>query len=176
VTIKNTAIQNFSYGIYLRNSSFNTLLDNSILDTPYGIFITLAFNYVGGTHHNIVQGNVLDVKYRQGITLNYSHNNALIENTLSSNWDGIALFYSNSNTIEANDITFSNRGIALYYNTNTNTITGNSINGNGNTLGISLFASSLANKTMNNNSIIIDQDTGTTYSGIITGTGGNEST
>jgi parallel beta-helix repeat protein len=63
-----------------------------------------------------------------GILLNHSDNNRIVENTLVNDSYGINLQYSNSNSIETNNINTNMAcGIALWYFSNNNTISGNNV-------------------------------------------------
>jgi len=42
VTIKNTNIKNFSYGVYIRSSSFNTVSGNTITNNGHGVHLYLS--------------------------------------------------------------------------------------------------------------------------------------
>jgi len=85
-----------------------------------------------------------------GIYLNYSNNNTIINNNISSNEDdGIYLRYSNNNSISNNNISSNDcDGIDLY-KSNNNIISNNNIRSNDND-GIALYSS---NNNILNNSI-----------------------
>ncbi|MHC4461352.1 MAG: PKD domain-containing protein [Planctomycetota bacterium] len=133
VTVRNVNVQRFSYGIYLYNSSGNSLMDNtSGWNNSYGIYLynsgdnTLTSNTASNNH--------------EGIFLRYSGGNILITNTASNNYSGIYLYNSDHSTLIGNTASNNNLGIYLYYNCNNNTVTGNTVNLNNN-YGIYLYNS-----------------------------------
>jgi len=80
VTIKNTNIKGFGYGVDLADSSDNTLLENNITDnTEMGVQVWLQ---VGDS----------------------SDNNTLFGNTITNNWYGVYLFLSSNNLFRNNSI------------------------------------------------------------------------
>jgi parallel beta-helix repeat protein len=104
VTIKNTQIKGFFYGIYLYSSSTNSIVGNDI-----------TANIGAGIH----------LYY-------YSSDNIISENNIVKNGHGIDLFYhSKHNSITGNNIT-ANRGagILLYFHSDNNRISGNNITAN----------------------------------------------
>ena len=124
VTVRNTQIQNFNYGIYLGYSSNNTVIGNNI--TANG---------------------------RDGIYLDSSSNNSVIRNNITANnWSGIYLFSSFNNTAVGNNITNNDYGIHLGSYSSNNTVIGNDITNN-NRYGIWLYSSSTSNNSVIRNNI-----------------------
>ena len=112
VTLKNIEVTNFSYGIYLNSSSYNTITSN------------------------IASSNKVD-----GIRLYYSGNNTVTANIASSNFDGIYLNSSSNNTLAGNTVSSNNfDGIYLGHSSNNNTVIGNTASNN--EYGIRLYNSS----------------------------------
>jgi len=102
VTIQNTNIQDFKYGIVLQTSFYNTISRNNIKNN------------------------------RNGIDLTYSYDNIISGNTIKSNIWGIGFFGGSHNIISGNIITANGDGFHMYgsYNTITgNTISNNSNDG-----------------------------------------------
>jgi len=103
VTIKNTRIEGFSYGIYLESTSQNAI------------------------HGNNITGSTLD-----GIGLYDSQNNTISFNNIKENgWSGIGLYFSSSNNISENYIENNYYGITFFDSQN-NSILHNSFISNTN--------------------------------------------
>ena len=125
VTIKNTDIKNFDYGIRLYSSSHNSISGNNITANPWGGIV------LGGSSYNSISGNKITANPWIG-------------------WWGIGLLESsNYNSISGNNITNSwALGISLWFSSNYNSISGNNITNNG--FGIHVYQSS-DNKIYHNN-------------------------
>ena len=173
VTIKDTEIKTFEYGIYLDSSSnnsifgnnirantqggmrfgsssnCNTVYGNNITNNCYGIF--LLFDSSGNT----INKNNITANTGDSIYLYESSNNTINKNDITANNGGGMRFgsSSNCNTVYGNNITNNEHGILLEWSSN-NTIFGNSITNN--RLGIRLYESS--NNTINGNSITNNND------------------
>jgi len=78
VTIKNANIKNFEYGIWLRESSNNSISENNI-----------------------------QTNEQHGILLVHSSNNNISTNTMENNAYGIRLYYCTDNSIFRNNITYN---------------------------------------------------------------------
>ncbi|MCK4435164.1 right-handed parallel beta-helix repeat-containing protein, partial [Candidatus Bathyarchaeota archaeon] len=76
VTIKNTNIKNFLYGVYLTSSSTN-----------------------------VVSGNNITNNNGDGVYLYYSSNNTILGNSITNNGAGVDLGSSSNNTVYGNNIT-----------------------------------------------------------------------
>jgi parallel beta-helix repeat protein len=123
ITIKNTKITSFQYGIHTYPSLVcSTLLDNTITE-----------NYVG-------------------IWCSISSNNTISGNNITNNWNeaGIVVYGSSNNTISGNYITNSSRGIFVIDSSSYNSISGNNITANRD-IGIGLYVSSSYNSISGNN-------------------------
>jgi parallel beta-helix repeat protein len=143
VTIKNTNIKNFSYGILLDSSSNNSIAGNNITaNNELGIWLYSSSN-------NSIAGNNATNSWH-GILLDSSSNNSIVGNNITANNElGIWLYSSSNNSIVGNNITANNLyGIELHSSSN-NSIAGNSITAN-NGNGISLYHSSNNNISGNN--------------------------
>jgi parallel beta-helix repeat protein len=141
VTVKNTRIENFDYGVMLgssynntisrcnitkntyigvlvSNSQYNNISENSVVDNFYGVKLYLSSN-------NIISGNNISANRRYGIELDYSSNNSISGNTITANSDcGILLSGSSNDSISSNIIA-NNSGVALEFSSYNNSITGN---------------------------------------------------
>jgi parallel beta-helix repeat protein len=102
VTIKSIRIEAFTYGIYLWDSSANTLYANRIATcTDYGIHAW----YSSG---NSIHGNTITTSSKSGIWMYDGTGNSIYTNTITNNLNGIFFYYSYNNNISANTITNSN--------------------------------------------------------------------
>jgi parallel beta-helix repeat protein len=109
VTIKNTIIVGFWYGVYLNSTSYNILTGN-------------------GAHCTITENNITNNGY--GVGLYHSSDNHVFQNSITNNGDGIRLLRSSNNSISKNNIALNNsRGIYLYRSSD-NCITRNNITAN----------------------------------------------
>jgi parallel beta-helix repeat protein len=118
VTIMKTSIRYFTYGVWLKYSSNNTLCRNNITDNSYyGISL-------GSSNSNIIGNNITDNSI--GIVIVDSFNIMAGNNIADNSFDGIMLIASNNN-ITGNNITKNSRyGIWLWYGSD-NIIEGNGI-------------------------------------------------
>jgi parallel beta-helix repeat protein len=126
VSIKNTNIEDFTYGIKLDyHSDYNNLSGNNIRNSRIGIYLNFSNN-------NGVSGNNITGGYYDGIWLRSSSNNNVSGNSISANSNyGIELDYSsNNNNIVGNNVTDNTSGIVLSYSSNNNNIAGNNITNN----------------------------------------------
>jgi parallel beta-helix repeat protein len=119
VTIKNTTITN-SYGIYLVDSSDNTISGNNVTaNSNYGIYLDSS------SDNNTLSGNNITAN-SYGIELDSSSGNTVSGNNITANSYGISLDSSSGNTVSGNNITANSmHGISLDSSSN-NTIYHNS--------------------------------------------------
>lgn len=107
VTVENTEVTNFYYGIYLDSSYDNVIRDNDMTNNR-GDGIKLSYS-----SENTVTGNNM-TRNLDGIGLVYSEFNIICENNASDNTSsGIYLWRSNYNTIISNKVWLNNLGIWL---------------------------------------------------------------
>ena len=113
VTLKNTQIRNFAYGVSLGGlgcfSSYNNIINNSITqNTCDGLYFDYYSNY------NNITGNII-AENNNGIYLYCSSNNNIARNNIIANsYEGISLSYSsNDNSITENNIAHSWYGVTL---------------------------------------------------------------
>ncbi|MGZ4856769.1 MAG: NosD domain-containing protein, partial [Methanobacteriaceae archaeon] len=114
-----------SWGIYLENSSNNTISGNNINNSHYyGISLDVSYN-------NTISGNTITNCTYNGIELwDSSNNNTISGNNISSNYNGIYSGYAYYNTISGNNITDNNNdGVHIEYSEE-NTFTQNDVSGN----------------------------------------------
>ena len=154
VTIKNTNIKNFYYGIVLASSSGDNIFGNNITDNVYGIGYgnDLANLIFPSSNNNVYGNNITDNQY--GIHLVFaSSNNSIAGNNIANNHYGIYLDYSSDNNIAGNSITNNDYGIDLTSSvysgsSNYNNIVGNNITNK--IKGIRLYSSFYNSITGNN--------------------------
>ena len=92
VTVQNTKVTKFYYGVYLESSSNINLSGNADSNNTYGIMLDVSTNnMLVGSH---ASNNDLD-----GVYLVYSDNNILYGNTVSNNRYGMVLSESYNNRI-----------------------------------------------------------------------------
>ena len=176
VTIQNTNIQDFKYGIVLQTSFYNTISGNNIKNNRNGIDLTYSYDniisgntiksniwgigFFGGSH-NIISGNIITAN-GDGFHM-YGSYNTITGNTISNNSnDGFILRDSSMyNAIRENTITNNHNGIYLIRST-FNSIFENNITDNNN--GMYFFKLSSNNTIYSNNfvnndlQVLIDTD------------------
>lgn len=141
-------------GIYLTESSSNTITGNTCNNSRYGI-------YVNTSNNNTIAGNTCSNNSRYGIYLYRTSNNVVTRNTCNNNRGGIYMSGSssignNNNSITGNTCS-NNNDYGIYLNSDNNTITGNTYNNNGD--GIYLAGSNnntITGNTCNNGNRGID--------------------
>lgn len=103
VTIKNTEIKSFKYGIYLYNSSKNNISGNNIENNKYGVYLVRSDN-------NSVNGNnVANNQY--ALYLGSSDKNSVNRNCVANNEYGIRLYLSNNNDLYENIMNDNKRNL-----------------------------------------------------------------
>jgi parallel beta-helix repeat protein len=120
VTIANTTIQGFNYGIHLNQVTNSRITGNIIQNNNYyGVWLYPATN-------TTIANNSISFNQNVGITLADAVNNTVIHNNMTGNRDYCIYFYQNSdnNIISANLMGNSQTGIYVVNDTN-NKITDN---------------------------------------------------
>jgi len=143
VTIKNTNVKGFKYGIYLTSVSHNVIFRNNITNNTNGIRLspssdnnTLSQNniinslfgvIVSASSNNTISRNNI-TSFGSGIHLSgYSTRNNIYKNNIKNKGGGVWLLNSSNNRISENNITDSKMGINLLKYSNNNIISGNNI-------------------------------------------------
>jgi parallel beta-helix repeat protein len=101
VTVHNTFIGGFDFGVFLLNSSYSTIDNNTIMSTIDGIWLSSSSNI-----H--VTGNTLIANGFSGILLLESPNNCVSDNKVTNNQYGIFLWSSSNSSISGNTIAATN--------------------------------------------------------------------
>jgi parallel beta-helix repeat protein len=169
ITIKNTRIAGFQYGVYTYPSLVSSmLLNNTITENYDGVWLSVSSNNtISGNNvvnngwgisfdsssNNTISGNNITANNYYGIWLVDSGSNSISGNYITNNGgDGIWLESSSGNIVSGNNITANNRdGILLYNSSSYNSISGNYLTAN-NGDGVWLFSSS-SNSIFHNNFI-----------------------
>jgi parallel beta-helix repeat protein len=127
VTVRNTQVKGFFYGIVLTSSSnYNTISGNSVTaNSGYGIRLYSDCNYNGVYGNNITDNGV-------GILLHYASSNSISGNNITANsGNGIMLGWSHYNSIFGNTVAAnSGNGINFYAGGSYNSIVLNNITQN----------------------------------------------
>jgi len=143
--IENISASKNYYGIHIRNSRNNTFSQNSIAENTYGMLIknsndsrilkcNVTSNQWGmrmdNSALNSIRGNLISSSTADGISLENSHNNTIIENSIVENAEnffpeppiyfGVKLQNSSNNTIYHNNF-IDNGGQAEAISSNSNT-------------------------------------------------------
>jgi len=147
VTIKNTSIKGFYFGIYLdRDSSGSTISGNNIKNNRQGIQVygsgnTISENSIAANDYGIkiydcsgnqIFGNNITANNRDGISLEgyglapeRTRDNVISGNTITKNQRGVSLGqYSRYNSVIGNNITKNSSWGIEFYGSN-NTVSGN---------------------------------------------------
>jgi len=162
VTIRNTNVANFYYGIYLLQSSFCNVSGNNIANNNFGVRLNLSSNGI------ISCNNMISNDY--GIYLSSSSFCAISGNSITNNnHDGIRLYSSSFCAISGNSITNNDHGVYVYWYSHNSTISANTITSN-NYRGVCLHHSSFStisgnNITNNNSGVHIIESSSDTVSG-----------
>jgi parallel beta-helix repeat protein len=124
VTIKNTNIKNFYYGIEIGSSSSSTISGNNITNNAYGIQL------LDSSLNSTISGNNITANDWEGIELDSSLNSTISGNNITNNGgSGIWLYSCSDDSISGNNI--AKNGIGIYLDESlSNGIVGNSITNN----------------------------------------------
>jgi parallel beta-helix repeat protein len=152
VTIQNTLITNFYFGIWLNSSSdFNNIDKNTITNNSM-VGIGLTFS----SSHNNISGNGITNNVYAGIGLDHSSNNCISRNTIANDGYidtyGISLWSSSYNSISGNNITNNNVGIYLLESMS-DSIIGNNITAS---VSVGIDVGSSTNDTISGNTVTYD--------------------
>jgi parallel beta-helix repeat protein len=110
VKVNNTSIKNFGCGVYLHNSSGNTISGNNITNNSNGVLLSNSSN------SNDVEGNIIANNYHGVLFVNSSRFNTVSGNRITDNdYFGVSTgSSSNNNHVIGNNIIANNYGVHLY--------------------------------------------------------------
>ena len=126
----NTISSNMGTGISLIHSNNISVIENTLLNNSY---IGIELNHSSYNHifNNIASYQGKDTSYGYGINLYKSHNNSILQNTISYNSAiGILLGNSSNNNITLNSANHNYLGIRLTQTSNNNFVTQNNLKEN----------------------------------------------
>lgn len=110
VTIKNTNIKDFDYGVYLTSSSGNIIIGNNITNNnEEGIRIHFPSYF---SSNNSISGNTI-TNTRVGINVAGCSDNSISGNTITNLSYGLFVFFSDANIIFSNNVVAYEEGIVL---------------------------------------------------------------
>ncbi|MCQ1537339.1 PGF-pre-PGF domain-containing protein [Methanosarcina sp. KYL-1] len=143
--IENNVLSNNEYGIYLEESSGNTISGNNASDSDNeGIYL----EYSNG---NEILDNEVYYCGDEGINLEYSDNNTISDNTANENYKGIRLYESEFNNISSNNASCNEYPGIVLCEADNNTVTWNTVLETSDGKGINLYYSS--NNTLSYNTV-----------------------
>jgi len=136
VTIKNTNIKDFYYGVLFESASRNVLSANNIINNQYGVVFLWSSNYnsisennvadnengvwVYESNNNIIFGNNLTNNYYEGLNLAWTSNNTLLENKINGSRYNFGVSYGFMHLIDVSNLV---NGMPIYYLVNQNDLT-----------------------------------------------------
>ena len=167
ITVKNVIIEHFQYGLWLKNSSENTILDCTVTNNrEWGLRL-----YNTSNSNNIVSNNFINNHFGGVQVFNESNNNLFSNNEFNMNAKGLEIATSQDNTIANNYIHGNDDGVVISDRRNIITenvitenfdrgiflsgskegvVTSNTIESNG----IGLISTSGSNNTINYNNFV----------------------
>ena len=134
IIIKNCTIKNFDVGIYLYQTNQSQLINNLITNNGKGIWLNDSSNNT--VENNTCSDNYPYEEYGYGIDIDQSNSNILVNNNYSNNYIGINLVSGNNNIISGNNISENEEGIFMINSSDGNTFYYNNIVDNLNQLNI----------------------------------------
>jgi parallel beta-helix repeat protein len=171
VTIRNTNIRNFHYGIQSNSSSNNSISGNNITtNSVFGIMLissssnnTISGNtitnsdygiYLDSSSNNSISGNNITSRgVGIGLYGSSDHNGINANNVTNNGYYGICLDSSSNNSISGNTITYNSAGILLRFSSN-NSVGENTITDNGEGIGLeSTISNVISGNNITNNYI-----------------------
>ncbi len=128
-TIANNTASNNDRGIYLEDSSNNTLTGNTANSNSGGSFGEGI--YLSSSHYNNLVGNTANWNKIVGIFLDHADNNNLTRNNANSNDYGIRLENADNNNLTGNTANSNDYDGIELDTANHNNLTGNTVTANG---------------------------------------------
>jgi len=142
VTIKNTYVDSFTFGIYLGGFSYsNTIVGNNITNNFEGVGLKLSFG-------NSICANNLGPNQASSVYMEDCSDNTIFGNNITSSGNGVFVgSQCSQNIIMANSITAND--VALFFYGDNNIISGNNMINNSH----GVYTVSFSNRFCNNNFI-----------------------
>ncbi|MHA1936430.1 MAG: right-handed parallel beta-helix repeat-containing protein, partial [Candidatus Thorarchaeota archaeon] len=149
VFIHNNTIRDNSAGMYIRESGFSEIVNNTVADNfgpglnaNYGIGLSICYN-------STIEGNIVYGQYESGINLDWCVNATIARNRVLSNYHrGVQIYDTNGCKIAENEIIDSSYGL-VFWKSSYNRIINNTIIANRD-LGIEIDWSSDNNQIYSN--------------------------
>lgn len=128
VTIKNMGIKAFYWGIYLKQSSYNSISGNTLRQNEFAISV-LHYSAYNTISENSVTESLVGIMLYNHSDYNQISENNMINTVMSGTWGAYISGSSDNNIVIANNVTRNfYRGIFLRNSTN-NTLIANNITG-----------------------------------------------
>jgi parallel beta-helix repeat protein len=168
----NNASSNDRYGIYLSNSSNNTLSrNNASNNSEFGIYLDYSSNNtING--NNVSSNNYASYWLGGGISLSDSSNNTINGNNASNNVDGIYLYSSSNNMLSGNNANSNIYNNIILYLSSNNTLSGNNASSSNSNYEYGIYMGNSSNNTLSGNNasnnyygIYLDYSSNNTLSG-----------
>ena len=105
--IENNILANSNYGIHLRYTNDNLIVNNTCTYNFKGI-------YLDNSDNNSIFDNELSSNNEVGIRFLYAESNLIVNNTFSNNHYGLNLLYSHYSFVNTNNFSLNAIGIELY--------------------------------------------------------------
>ena len=155
------------YGIYLQNVSNVQIINNTIIDSSFGLWIDSSENvlilnnnitessqwgvWLDSCNNSIVSNNIINNNSEYGIHLEYSWNSTVVNNMVFDNRRGISFASCKNNFIQNNQVCTNGDGIEVGYSMN-NYIYGNQVYNNSDGIQVrDSVNNTLVNNTISNN-------------------------
>jgi parallel beta-helix repeat protein len=144
VTVKNTNIKDFAYGVFIRSSSNSTVSGNTMTNIADGVFLFYSYNTtvsgntitnstygvgLGTSDNSVISGNIITNSSSTGISIDGSDNTVISGNAITnSSSTGVSIWSSNNGIVSGNTIANSIYGVFFSGSSNNKIYHNNFIN------------------------------------------------